>query len=569
MVSTKSKWDFLVIGLALFAIFFGAGNLIFPPFLGMTAGDEWPAAFGCFVLIDVVITCLGLFALNRAGGSTAAIEGTLGRRAGLLINSAAVLCTGVIIASPRTAATTFEMTVIPLAGDAVGLLPFSLVFFAVVFALTIRQSKVVDIIGKILTPLLVAAIVVLVAVGIASPIGPIGTATSTTVAQDGISAGYQAMDILCIAGFAVLLQDAVISHGHRSRRSQLPVVTKACLVAAVLLTLIYGGLTYLGATASLTLDPALSQAQLLVQITRTLLGGTGVLLLGVIVGLACLTTAIGLIGASAAFFERVTGGKLRYPVGVVIAVTASILICNLGLTNIINLASPILAIICPPYMITVVLLLFIRHIHSTWVFKGAAGGALVASVAITLHTTFGVWGTIEALPLYSFGFAWLPPALAGALAGWMLSYAFGYQNDLVRDPLHQVAEEARTEEPCADVVSAKADADFGTDEAARQAETAPAPVAVGAAGSAGATVVAAGETASNPADSAHGGGPENLGGHLPHHRAHHGSGHGHGTAPGHFPPSASPLRHRAEGAKFMVANPKRQSPHPGRHHRGL
>lgn len=435
MVSSSKKTDFLVIGLALFAIFFGAGNLIFPPFLGMNAGAQWPIAFGCFVLIDVVITCLGLFALCRAGGSTAAIEGALGHRAGLIINSAAVLCTGVLIASPRTAATTFEMTIVPIAGDAVGLLPFSLVFFAVVFALTVRQSKVVDIIGKVLTPLLVTAIVVLVAVGIAHPLGPIGPATSPTVAQDGIAAGYQAMDILCIAGFAVLLQDTVISHGHRSRSSQLPVVAKACLVAALLLTLIYGGITYLGATASLALDHSLTQAQLLVQITRALLGEWGVVLLGIIVGLACLTTAIGLIGASAAFFERVTAGKLRYPVGVALATIASLAICNMGLTNIINLASPILAIICPPYMITVVLLLFIRHIHSTWILKGAAIGALVASIAITLHTTFGIWQAIDTLPLYSFGFAWLPPALLGALAGWMLSYAFGFQNDLLESPL--------------------------------------------------------------------------------------------------------------------------------------
>ena len=260
--------------------------------------------------------------------------------------------------------------------------------------------------------------------------------------------------------------------------------------------------------------------------------------------------------------------------------------CNLGLINIINLASPILSIICPPYMITVILLLFIRHIHSTWVFKGAAGGALVASVIITLHTTFGIWGTIEALPLYSFGFAWLPPALVGAFAGWMLSYAFGYQKDLVRDPLQQVEEEEQAEEPCADVISAEADAKFATDKAAQRAEAVPVAVAAEAAGAGAAGVAGAGvagaaasagvaaaaaaeEPAGKPAESVHDSALENPGGHLPHHHAHHGCGHSHGTASGHFPPVASPLHHRAEGAHFMVANPKRQSPHPGRRHRGM
>ena len=113
------KKDTLITGLALFAMFFGAGNLIFPPFLGMESGTDWVIGFLCFILIDVALSCLGIFALNAAGGANAAVEGSLGRVPGLVLNTAVILCTGMIIAEPRTAATTYEMSMIPL-GQAVG-----------------------------------------------------------------------------------------------------------------------------------------------------------------------------------------------------------------------------------------------------------------------------------------------------------------------------------------------------------------------------------------------------------------------------------------------------------------
>ena len=209
--------DALVTGLALFAMFFGAGNLIFPPYLGMTSGNEWILGFACFIFVDVVLSCVGIFALNAAGGANAAIEGTLGRVPGLAMNTAAILCTGVLIATPRTAATTYEMAVMPLIGDGMGLAPFSVLFFALVLALTFRQSRVVGIVGKVLTPLLVLGIIVLVAAGVVNPVGDVGAPHSAHVAQDGILAGYQAMDIIACVGFAIVIQDAVRADGDPGR----------------------------------------------------------------------------------------------------------------------------------------------------------------------------------------------------------------------------------------------------------------------------------------------------------------------------------------------------------------
>lgn len=414
----------LVIGLALFAMFFGAGNLIFPPFLGMESGWEWPLGLACFVFVDVVISCIGVVAINRAGGSILSIEGVLGKRPALLLNTAAILCTGVIIASPRTAATTYEMSIAPLLGNWIGLLPFSLLFFAVVLLFTLRPTRIVDIVGKVLTPVLVAGIVVMVVAGIVNPLGPVVAPESATVVADGISAGYQTMDILAVVGFAIIVQESVRAAGYADARSQLAVTARASLVACLLLALVYGGLTYLGATAATVVPHDVNQAALITLITEQLMGRAGLVVLGVVVGFACLTTAIGLCGATAAYLERISGRRVSYRAALIAVVAIALAICNLGLTNIINLAVPVLSVICPPFMITVVLLLFRRRIRSTWTFKGAALAAVLASLLLTAHDLTGAFAFVEAAPLYTFGFSWLIPSLIGGAAGALLGRRF-------------------------------------------------------------------------------------------------------------------------------------------------
>lgn len=416
--------DALVVGLALFAMFFGAGNLIFPPFLGMESGYEWPLGLACFVFVDVVISCIGVVAINRAGGSILSIEGVLGKRAALVLNTAAILCTGVLIASPRTAATTYEMSIVPLLGDYIGLFPFSLLFFAVVLLFTLRPTRIVDIVGKVLTPVLVAGIAIMVVAGIVNPLGPVVAPESATVVADGISAGYQTMDILAVVGFAIIVQESVRAADYADGKSQIAVTARASLVACVLLTLVYGGLTYLGATAATIAPEGANQAALITFITEHLMGHAGLIVLGVVVGFACLTTAVGLCGATAAYLERISGRRISYRAALIAVVVIALLICNLGLTNIINLAAPVLSIICPPFMITVVLLLFRRRIRSTWTFKGAALAAVGASLLLTAHDLTGAFAFVASLPLYAYGFSWLLPAIAGAVIGALLGRRF-------------------------------------------------------------------------------------------------------------------------------------------------
>lgn len=411
------KKNTLITGLALFAMFFGAGNLIFPPYLGMESGSDWIVGFLCFILIDVVLSCLGIFALNAAGGANAAVESCIGRVPGLVLNTAVILCIGMVIAEPRTAATTYEMSIVPLFGDGVNMLVFSAVFFAIVLVLSIRQTHVVSIIGKVLTPLLVACVAVLIVTGLVHPLGSIGAPLTATAAQDGILAGYQAMDVLACVGFAIVMENAARTAGYTRRQDQLKMIAGASVIAGVLLAVIYGGLTYLGASSATSFGAGLDRSTLIVEITKHLLGETGMTILSVIVGLACLTTAIGLTGATASYFERTTHGKVPYRVGVVVTVVVSLAICNLGLNAIIAFAAPILSVVCPPFMVCVVMVLFKKKMGTAWPIKGAAAGAFVISLLATIDDTFGCLPAIKALPLTDFGFNWLPFAVLGGIIG--------------------------------------------------------------------------------------------------------------------------------------------------------
>ena len=157
---SHSVRDVIVIGFALFAMFFGAGNVIFPPYLGVEAGPDWLSGFTAYFLADIGLAMLAVFALLRVGSSEA-VTARLGKVPAAVLMSALILCIGPMVAIPRTAATTFEMAIVPNISG-VSSVAFSIVFFALILFLCIRQSKVVDIIGSVLTPLLLIGLAVII-----------------------------------------------------------------------------------------------------------------------------------------------------------------------------------------------------------------------------------------------------------------------------------------------------------------------------------------------------------------------------------------------------------------------
>ena len=434
----RSASDFVFIGLALFAMFFGAGNLIFPPDIGVRSGPDWFIGFLCFFIAYAGLAVIGMLSMVKANGRIENVTGVIGKTPSTILATAVILCIGPGIAIPRTATVTYGLGLAPvfnIAADNKWALPvFSVVFFLIVLALTIKPTRVVDIVGKVLTPVLVVALLIMIVIGFVSPKGSISDPLpGTQTVQYGILNGYQTMDGMASLFFAIIVISAVYAKGYTSRKDSTSMTIKASVVAGILLFIVYGGLAYLGATTgtlwkSLVGIPVKSggvdQAGLVINITNALMGKAGVVILGIVVALACLTTAIGLTSATAEYFHKLSKGKLKYSHMVIAVCVFSAFICNLGLATILKIAVPILLLVYPIVVLLLVVTLFRRFINKQWAYKLAAIAALIVSAITVLGDTFDSLkeslAFIHKLPLDAYGFNWLIPTLIALVIGMII-----------------------------------------------------------------------------------------------------------------------------------------------------
>lgn len=408
MKKIKSKnhlKDCVVIGFALFSMFFGAGNVIFPPYLGLQSGSEWLLGFVAYYISDIGLAMLTIFVLLRTDGPDG-ITGHLGKVPAALLMSVVVLCIGPLVAIPRTAATTFEMSVLPLLPSASSLV-VSVIFFALILLLCIKESAVVDIVGKVLTPLLLLGLLVLIIKGIVSPLGtPSDMTWVDSVVSTGLKAGYQTMDVLAAMVFGIIILKSAADKGYKDSAERNGVVQGAAILSGVLLLVVYLGLAYLGASVSRIYKTPLTRAELIINIVTLLLGKVGVAVFGIVVALACVTTAVALVSSAASFFCNLSGGKIKYSLLVTIICVFSAAAANLGLDRIIAFASPILNVVYPP-MLVIILLSIAGDKLPDWLYRVCVGAALVFSAVCT----FNRGKFVTSLPLYGMDLAWLLPTL--------------------------------------------------------------------------------------------------------------------------------------------------------------
>ena len=416
--SNNTVRDIIVVGFALFSMFFGAGNVIFPPYLGMESGPQWLLGFSAYFIADIGLALLGVFALLRVGSSEA-VTLRLGKIPAELLMCAIILCIGPMVAIPRTSATTFEMAITP---NIPGVSPvlFSVLFFALILALCIKESAVVDIVGKVLTPLLLVGLFAIIIKGIVTPLGEIAALPQiANAAVTGIKAGYQTMDALAALPFGIIVLQSVTAKGYDSGRKQFRVVGGAAVLAGVLLLCVYMGLAYLGATVSAQYTSDIGRAQLIMALVEALMGKVGVILFGVVVGLACVTTAIALTSSAAAYFAELCRGKVSYKVFVIAICVFSAVVSNLGLDRIVAVAAPVLDVIYPPTLVLIFISLLAPRLPDR-VSRGAAIGALLTSVLCTLNANGIHIPFMANLPLYDLGLSWLLPAVIFGLAASLL-----------------------------------------------------------------------------------------------------------------------------------------------------
>ena len=414
----RSFSDVLVLGMALFSMFFGAGNIIFPPYLGMQSGTQWGAGFFSYYMADIGLSVVAILALLKQRGDMDRVIGAVGRLPSKLMLSAMILCIGPLIAVPRTGATTYEMFVVPLAGD-VPPIAGSLIFFGVVFLLTIRESSVVDILGKFLTPVLFLGLMVLIVKGVVTPLGPVTDALRQgSVIENGVLAGYQTMDSMAAVIFGLIIIQSIRDRGYTEEGRQYRIAALSSLTAAAGLLAVYGGLTYLGASATGALDSPLPRTELILWITEAQLGPAGKVVLGVVVALACVTTAVALISASARHFSQLSGGRIGYGTLVAAFCLFSAVAAVIGTDRIVEVASPILSFLYPGMLALILLSFFSGRVVNRRVIQGAVIGALLAGLCEQLYAGGLPLTFVARMPLYQYGFGWvLPAAAAGVIGG--------------------------------------------------------------------------------------------------------------------------------------------------------
>lgn len=422
----KLVTDSIVVGFALFAMFFGAGNVVFPPYLGMHAGEQWANGFLFYFIADIGLALVAMFAILHAGGADN-ITGRIGHVASKVLMCAVILCIGPMVAIPRTAATTLEMSVTPFFS---GMSPvvFSIIFFAVILLLSIKQSAVIDIVGKILTPALLIGLLVLIVKGFVSPISDIvDTGVSASeVTVNGIKSGYQTMDVLAAMAFGIIILSSADKKGYTDSKSAAKMIGIAAALSGVLLLIVYFGLTYLGATASAVFPTDISRANLLIGIVELLLGKAGLIIFAIVIALACITTAVALVSSAASFFAKLANDKISYSVFVVVICVSSAVISNLGLDMIIAIATPVLDIVYPPMLVLILLSWFGDKLHKS-VYVSSVAGSLIASVLATASLYGMNVPVIDSLPLASLGLGWLTPAAVFGLVAYLVS-KFKFQN---------------------------------------------------------------------------------------------------------------------------------------------
>lgn len=426
--------DIIVCGFALFAIFFGAGNMIFPPYLGVEAGDRWFTAAIGFLLSDPVLPVLGVIVTARLGGRAIDLGKRVGWKFSAVISAICILIIGPFFAVPRTGATTHEMFIAPNL-PSVPPLVTSVVFFGLTLYLVLNPGKVLDYIGQFLTPGLLIILAVITAVAIANPPAAAITTDTPELFKMSFKEGYQTMDALGASLMSGIVLTDLIRRGYTDDKSQVKASIQIGIIAFICLALVYGSLVYVGSTVSSMFTPDMDRTAILLGTVETLLGGVGKFLLGLGVALACLTTSTGLTSTCGNFFEDVTDGKLQYKHIVVVADVIAFAISLIGVEGIIKIAVPVLTAVFPIVIFLILASIFDFQIKYNGVFIGGVIGAGAIGVieAINLFSQMNGGNAlgslvekINTLPLANFAFEWIVPAIICAVIGGFIGKATGF-----------------------------------------------------------------------------------------------------------------------------------------------
>lgn len=442
----KEKLDFkqnILIGSLLFGLFFGAGNLIFPVQMGQLAGKNvLPATVG-FLITGVGLPLVGVIsaALSQSE-SLFDLAKPVSRIYSILFTCALYLTIGPLFANPRTASVAFEVGLNPFIDkeyQKIGLLVFSFIFFAITLYFSLRPGRIVDWVGKYLTPIFVVLLSILLIATYVKPMGSVSQYAPQGNYIDkalftGLLDGYNTMDALASLAFAIIIISNIEKLGVNSPKGKAIETCKSGIVCLVGMSVIYASLAYMGATSLGSVSSADNGGLIMSMVSDHYFGVIGKGLLAAIVTVACLKTAIGLITACSQMFSELFPESISYNKYAVIFTIFSFIIANFGLNNIIQLSVPVLMFLYPLAITLIILSLLAPVIHKqSVIYKWTTVFTIIAAIfdfcnalPDALKETKGFTAVIEFahlyLPGFDYGFGWIVPAVVGFIIGAIIYF---------------------------------------------------------------------------------------------------------------------------------------------------
>lgn len=410
--------DLLITSFALFSLFFGAGNLLLPPLLGYNAGENWFWVTLGFIITAVAIPIIGIYAHAK-------LQGTLydfGKKVSptfSFIYCILIYLIAVAIPSPRTAAATHEIAIHPNFGTSP--LLTSSVYFVLVLVFALNRSKILNIIGKYLTPFIVIILLLVIGIGLYSTQMITNPTTMDTPIVSGILEGYQTFDAIAAVVVGAVIIISINLKTEASFEAKKDLIKKSGLIAGFGLFIIYAGLIAVGASYGAEIDinsslnSDMQRANLLTGISVKALGAFGYSVLSVLIALACFTTAVGIVTGTADYFKGlINNSQTVYAVTATIACVFGVVVGQYDFNTIIVYALPVLLFIYPITIVLILLNAIPNKYASKLVFRVVVLVTFVFSIPDVigfLSPSEGLTNIVNLIPFAKYSLGWVLPAL--------------------------------------------------------------------------------------------------------------------------------------------------------------
>ncbi|MCI6271641.1 MAG: branched-chain amino acid transport system II carrier protein [Erysipelotrichaceae bacterium] len=456
----KIKLNFfesMIVGSLIFGLLFGAGNLIFPVYLGYLSGDKLFMSSIGFLISAVGIPLLGLIgAAISKKDSLFELAKPISRKYSLFFTVILYLTIGPFFAIPRTSTVAYAVGITPFLSEEmikIGLLIFTIVFFLLVLIFSLKPNNLLDYVGKYLTPIFLILLSILLINSIFNPINAFQSASSEYSKNAlilGLYEGYNTMDGIAVLAYSIVIISAIrglkVTDSNRIAKE----IFKSGVIMSLFLGIIYIALIYLGATSSTLFENAENGSVILSTVSKHYLGIFGSVLMALIIIFACLKTAIGLVVSSSEMFYEMFNKKISYKTYVFIFTGISFLIANIGLSNIIQFSIPVLLFIYPLAIVLIILCLMFPIIkNNKYIYFYSTLFTLFVSVLTLIksinelfmkyynETNIEIFNKLSSLtsyfsifhkyiPWFNIGFGWVLPSLIGFLIGVILTWKYGY-----------------------------------------------------------------------------------------------------------------------------------------------